>query len=91
MIKLNHDIAICLSLSFVLGIKLFLPMWPSPHTYKVVDGVVDALTSQSPRDRYLVGLDATIYAWLARLPAVVADFLLKRLSFRLPVPPKKRI
>ncbi|KAJ7371558.1 retinol dehydrogenase [Desmophyllum pertusum] len=72
------------------GIKLFVTMPPSPHTYKVVDSVVDALTSQSPRDRYLVGLDARFfYISMARLPTVVADFIVKRLSLRLPMPPGK--
>ncbi|PFX31090.1 retinol dehydrogenase 2-like [Stylophora pistillata] len=72
------------------GIKLFLPMRPSPHTHKVVDAVVEALTSQSPRDRYLVGLDTPIYAWLARFPAVYADVIINLLSIRIPLPPKFR-
>lgn len=70
------------------GIKFFLPMRPSPHTHKVVDAVVEALTSQSPRDRYLVGLDTPIYAWLARFPAVYADVIINLLSIRIPLPPK---
>lgn len=70
------------------GIKLFLPMRPSPHTYKIVDGVVEALTSESPRDRYLIGLDTPVYAWLARLPAVYGDVIIKLLSITLPLPPK---
>lgn len=72
----------------LLGIKLFLPMRPSPHTYKIVDGVVEALTSESPRDRYLIGLDTPVYAWLARLPAVYGDVIIKLLSITLPLPPK---
>ena len=48
----------------------------SPHTYQVVDSIVDALTSQAPRDRYLVGLDARFFfVWMARLPTAVADFI----------------
>lgn len=72
----------------LLGIKFFLPMRPSPHTYKIVDGVVEALTSESPRDRYLIGLDTPVYAWLARLPAVYGDVIIKLLSVTLPLPPK---
>ena len=30
----------------------------SPKTYQVVDAIVEALSSQTPRDRYLVGVDA---------------------------------
>ena len=63
-------------------------MRPSPHTYKIVDGVVEALTSESPRDRYLIGLDTPVYAWLARLPAVYGDAIIKLLSITLPLPPK---
>lgn len=55
----------------------------SPHTYQVVDAVVDALTSQAPRDRYLVGLDARFFlVWLVRLPTVVADFIIMRVMLR---------
>jgi len=55
----------------------------SPHTCKVVDAVVEALTSQTPRDRYLVGLDARFFlVWLARLPTAVTDFILMRVIFR---------
>ena len=59
----------------------------SPNTYQVVDAVVDALTSQVPRDRYLVGLDAQcFFVWMARLPTVIADFVVTRMVFRLPAP-----
>ncbi|KAL9983853.1 hypothetical protein ACROYT_G006094 [Oculina patagonica] len=69
------------------GIKLFTYTGTSPDTYKVVDGVVDALTSQSPRDRYLVGLDARFfYVWMARLPTFLSDFILRRMSTKLPLP-----
>ena len=53
----------------------------------VVDTIVEALTSSSPRDRYLVGPDAKYWLiWLARLPAVIADFIL-RSAFN---PPQQR-
>ncbi|KAL9985510.1 hypothetical protein ACROYT_G007925 [Oculina patagonica] len=69
------------------GISFFNGFTSSPHTYQVVDAVVDALTSHSPRDRYLVGLDARFFfAWLARLPTVVSDFIVTRMLFRKLVP-----
>ena len=72
---------------FVLGISFLTSYSSSPHTSDVVDAVVDALTSQSPRDRYLVGLDARfMFVWLARLPTSVADFILARLLFKGIVP-----
>ncbi|KAJ7371560.1 retinol dehydrogenase [Desmophyllum pertusum] len=62
------------------GIKLFTFYPLSSRTYQVVDAVVDALTSQSPRDRYLVGFDARFFfAWMFWLPAVVVDFIMTSL------------
>ena len=74
-------------LLFVSGISFFSGARSSPHTYQVVDAIVDALTSESPRDRYLVGLDARfLFVWMARLPTVVADFIVTRMIFRDIVP-----
>ncbi|KAL9950830.1 hypothetical protein ACROYT_G043394 [Oculina patagonica] len=68
-------------------ISFFNGFTSSPHTYQVVDAVVDALTSQTPRDRYLVGLDAQFFfASLAWLPTVVTDFYVTRVLFRNIVP-----
>ena len=45
---------------------------------EVVNAIVDALMSSSPCDRYLVGRDAKNFlVWLTRLPASVADFILR--------------
>lgn len=66
-------------LLFVSGIAFLTGTPPSLHLHQVSDAVVDALTSQSPRDRYLVGLDAWfITAWMARLPTFMADFVITR-------------
>ncbi|XP_078357209.1 short-chain dehydrogenase/reductase family 9C member 7-like [Oculina patagonica] len=68
-------------ISFLTGVTT------SPHTHKVVDAVVDALTSQSPRDRYLIGLvDQIIIPWMVRLPTTVADFIVTRVFYRNIVP-----
>ena len=71
---------------FILVISLIASAHSSPNTYQVVDAAVDALTSQAPRDRYLVGIDARfLLVWLARLPTVVADLIYARM-FRHLVP-----
>lgn len=53
---------------------------------EVVNTIVEALSSSSPCDRYVVGRDAK-YAliWLASLPAFVADFLINT-AFNAPQP-----
>ena len=43
----------------------------------VVNAVVDGLTSASPHDRYVIGLDARFGSAVTYLPAYVADFLLR--------------
>lgn len=44
---------------------------------EVVNTIVEALTSSSPRDRYLVGQDAKNFLlWLTRLPTSVADYVI---------------
>ena len=69
------------------GITFFTSFPLSTRTYQVVDAVVDALTSQSPRDRYLLGYDARFFFGpITWLPTVVADFILRCLVFRLPAP-----
>jgi len=72
---------------FVSGVSFFTSLKTSPNTYQVVDAVVDALTSQAPCDRYLVGSDARFFfVWMAWLPAVVADFIFARMVLKLPTP-----
>jgi len=69
------------------GVDLITAFGTSPHTYKVVDAVVDGLTSHTPRDRYLIGWDARLFfIWMARLPTGVADFILMRMSRKIPLP-----
>jgi len=69
------------------AISFFTDYPASSNTYQVVDAVVDALTSQAPRDRYLVGSDARFFfLWMSRLPAVVADFIFARMVLKLPTP-----
>lgn len=48
----------------------------SPDTYKVVDALVDALTSQRPQTRYAVGFDAKVLNFLSFLPTSIADRVL---------------
>ncbi|KAL9980786.1 hypothetical protein ACROYT_G009424 [Oculina patagonica] len=47
----------------------------SPDTYKVVDAIVDGLTSQRPRTRYVVGRDAKLVEFISYLPTFIADRL----------------
>ena len=49
----------------------------SLDTYKVVDAIVDGLTSQRPQTRYVVGLDAKLVELISYLPTFIADGLLK--------------
>jgi len=45
----------------------------SPDTYKVVDALIDGLTSRRPQTRYVVGLDAKLLVLLSYLPTFIAD------------------
>ena len=73
---------VLLSIYLELGIKIY--EWrvrniASPHTYKVVDAVVDSLTSCSPSTRYAVGLEAKRFIFFSSwLPAAMADCLTKK-------------
>ena len=56
---------------------------------QVVNAIVDALTSASPSDRYLVGRDARYnLLLLSYLPAFVADFIIYA-SFASKISPPK--
>ena len=58
----------------------------SPKTYQVVDAIVEALSSQTPRDRYLVGVDTRfLFSWMTLIPATVADTLM-RILLKPPAP-----
>ena len=50
----------------------------SADTFKVVDAVIDALTSQRPQTRYAVGLDAKVSIFLSFLPTFIPDYLFGR-------------
>ena len=50
----------------------------SADTFKVVDAVVDALTSQRPQTRYAVGLDAKVSIFISSLPTFIPDYLFAR-------------
>ena len=49
----------------------------SPDTYKVVDAIVDALTSQGPQTRYVVSLEAKRMVFMSYLPTFIADYVLR--------------
>lgn len=61
-------------------VKLWTEFPQSDRLYLVVDAVLDALTSQTPRDRYVVGSDAwfgiTMVSWL---PTFVVDSIIRKL------------
>lgn len=45
----------------------------SADTYKVVDAIIDGLTSQRPQTRYVVGLDAKLLVLISYLPTFISD------------------
>ena len=47
-------------------------------TYKVVDAIVDALKSQRPQARYVLGFDAKLYNLISLLPTSIGDRLLPK-------------
>ena len=49
----------------------------SPDTYKVVDAIVDGLTSQRPQTRYVVGKDAKLSVLMSYLPTFIGDYALR--------------
>ena len=58
--------------------KLEFPQ--SDRLYLVVDAILDALTSQTPRDRYVVGSDAWFgIAMVSWLPTFVVDSIIRKL------------
>lgn len=67
--------------SFVfLVVKLWTEFPQSDRLYLVVDAVLDALTSRTPRDRYVVGSDAWFgIAMVSWLPTFVVDSIIRKL------------
>ena len=59
------------------GLQLHLEKILSPDTLKVVDAIVDALTSQRPQTRYVVGLDGKRMVSMSYLPTFIADYVLR--------------
>ena len=49
----------------------------SPDTYKVVDAIVDGLTSQRPQTRYVVGKDAKRLVLMSNFPTFIGDYTLR--------------
>ncbi|KAJ7373887.1 hypothetical protein OS493_009211 [Desmophyllum pertusum] len=61
---------------FVKGLSKAMDI-ASPDTYKVVDAIVDALTSQQPQSRYVVGWEAKRIVFISYLPTFIADRLMR--------------
>lgn len=59
------------------GIRKVREKQASPDTFKVIDAVVDALTSHRPQTRYAVGQDAKISIFVSFLPTIIADYLFR--------------
>jgi len=57
--------------------KLKMEKAASPDTYKVVDAIVDCLTSQGPQTRYVVGLDAKLMVFIPYLPTFIGDYVFR--------------
>lgn len=58
------------------GLRKLASTQASPDTYKVVDALVDALTSQRPQTRYAVGPNAKLFNFISFLPTSIADRVL---------------
>ena len=63
-------------------------IYRSSNISQVVNAMVDALTSDPPLDRYIVGIDACGLQLLSYLPTSVADFLFHLILARKLAPPK---
>ena len=50
----------------------------STDTYKVVDAIVDGLTSHRPQTRYAVGLEAKVLVFISYFPTFIANRLLNK-------------
>jgi len=55
----------------------------SYHCNDVVNAIVTALTVQSPKIRYVVGLDAKVFMLLSFLPSSLTDWLIGLGIYRL--------
>jgi len=62
----------------------------SPHTDRVVSGVLHAVLSRGPQTHYVIGQDAIALAWLSMMPACITDFLFRILATIWPGPGPKQ-
>lgn len=60
------------------GMRIVLGSQACADTYKVVDAIVNALKSQRPQARYVLGFDAKLYNLISLLPTSIADRLLPK-------------
>ncbi|XP_073241465.1 retinol dehydrogenase 7-like [Porites lutea] len=60
------------------GMRIVLGSQACADTYKVVDAIVDALKSQRPQARYVLGFDAKLYNLISLLPTSIGDRLLPK-------------
>lgn len=74
------DQVYCVSTGLLTMSKLHDNGTISADLFKVVDAVVDALTTEWPRSRYVVGSDARFLTWLSHLPTKLEDVLLDKIS-----------
>ena len=58
-------------------IQRLLEKETSSDSYKVVDAIVDGLTSQRPQTRYVVGTDAKRIVLMSNFPTFIADYALR--------------
>ena len=59
------------------GMQRFLEKETSPDSYKVVDAIVDGLTSQRPQTRHVAGTDAKRIVLMSYFPTFIADYALR--------------
>ena len=71
----------CVSLYFIVSMakraQHAIEKGSSPDTYKVVDAIVDGLTSQQPQTRYVVGMDAKPIVLMSNFPTFIVDYALR--------------
>ena len=74
---INLCISLYLIVSMAKGMQVLVEKGFSPDTYKVVDAIVDGLTSQRPQTRYVVGLDGKRLVLMSYLPTFFTDYVLR--------------
>lgn len=84
----EHKFTHLLSTFSCVGIDIVKNIYRSSNISQVVNAMVDALTSDPPLDRYIVGIDARGLQLLSYLPTSIADFLFHLILARKLAPPK---